>query len=543
MSSPSLPEFEFEIGARIARGDLVGASAVAAGCRAAWPADAAGWLLGSIAALLADHKEAALALVEARLAQDPADLQCLLQAAECRLALGQRARALAAADAVLVHAAAAGPEALAAALDAAGEFFVHAAEHARALEVYDRAVANSPDDAALLSKRAVVERFLGAFNEAEADYARVLELVPQDPEALKGLAELRRQSTDHNAIPAMEAALAAAPTGSPDAATLHFGLAKSYEDLGDHAASWRHLRAGNQIERSRIQYDASTDRAVIDRIIEDFPAQLAGQTQPKAASETAGGRPDARGASPIFIVGLPRTGTTLVERILGSHSQVHAAGELPALSEAIGAAIERAAPAQTGGWLDYAAQLAALDGEFIAREYLARARARRGDRARFTDKQPTNFFHCGLIFRAFPNARVVHLTRGPLAACYAIYKTRFGGTYSFSYELDELADFYIGYRRLMTHWHRVLPNRILDVAYEDVVTAQEPTTRRLLAYLDLPFEQACLDFHRNPSSTATASAVQVRQPLYDSSLQQWRHYADELAPLRARLAAAGIAID
>jgi hypothetical protein len=137
----------------------------------------------------------------------------------------------------------------------------------------------------------------------------------------------------------------------------------------------------------------------------------------------------------------------------------------------------------------------------------------------------------------------VHLTRHPMAACYALFKTHFDGTYPFSYGLEDLADFYIGYRRLMSHWHQILPGLILDVAYEDVVTRQESTTRRLLERLDLPFEPACLDFHLNPAAVATASSVQVRQPLYDTSLEQWRHYATELAPLRDRLEAAGIATD
>jgi hypothetical protein len=148
-----------------------------------------------------------------------------------------------------------------------------------------------------------------------------------------------------------------------------------------------------------------------------------------------------------------------------------------------------------------------------------------------------------LILRAFPNARVVHLTRHPLAECYAIYKTRFFGTFPFGNDLRELGDFYVNYRRLMAHWHRDVQGRILDLAYEDVVTSLEPTTRCLLDFVGLPFEEACLEVYRNPTATMTASSVQVRKPLYDSSLQQWRHYEGELRPLRVRLEAAGIAID
>jgi hypothetical protein len=232
-----------------------------------------------------------------------------------------------------------------------------------------------------------------------------------------------------------------------------------------------------------------------------------------------------------------------VERIIGSHSAVHAAGELPALSEAVGCVVDMGSPTPARTWLEYAAALGRLDGAAIASEYLQRARARRGERARFSDKQPTNFYYCALILRAFPNAAIVHLTRHPLAACHAIYKTRFGGTYPFAYELGELGEFYLGYRRLMAHWQRILPGRILDVAYEDIISHQEATTRRMLEYCGLAFETACLNFHLNAAPSATASSVQVRQPLYDSSVHLWRHYATQLAPLRARLEAAGIAVD
>jgi tetratricopeptide (TPR) repeat protein len=524
MSTPTLAEFQYEIGARLSRGDLSGAAAAAAGCRASWPADPAGWLLGSVAALLADDKERALALIDERLRLDAHDVQCLLQKAECLLALGRRVDSLEAADR-----AAAAAQLDGAALDAVGEFLMHAGEHRRALEIYDRAVELRPDDPSTHGKRAVIHRFLGHFEHAAADHDQVLHTAPHDAEALKGVVELRRQTPERNYVDALHAALSQVPAASKEAATLHFGLAKSYEDLGDHAASWRHLYAGNTIERTRNDYKWQTDRALIERIIGGFPHE-----EPIA--------PDT-GERPIFILGLPRTGTTLVERILGSHSAVHSAGELPALSEAIATVADRVARTPTRTWLEFAESLASVDGPSLAAEYLARSRARRGDRPRFSDKQPTNFLYCGLILRAFPAAPIVHLTRHPLAACYAIYKTRFGGTYPFAYDLGELAEFYIGYRRLMDHWHRVLPGRILDVAYEDVVKAQEPTTRRLLEHVGLPFEPACLDFHLNADSTGTASSVQVRQPLYDSSLDQWRHYATELAPVRMRLEDAGIKVD
>lgn len=525
MTSPSLAQFEHEIGARLGRGDLAGAAAAAAECRRAWPAYAAGWLFGSIVMLLAGEKTTALNLVQEWLSREPGNIQCLIQKAECLFALGSKPQAM---EAITVATALAGGTAPA--LDAIGEFLVHAGDHAQALEIYDRVVALDPMDTSVVSKRAVIHRFLGNFDLAAADYRQVLTRTPHDAEALKGLAELRTQSSDRNTVADLEAELAAAPAGSKDAATLHFGLAKSYEDLEDHAVSWQHLVAGNALERSWLQYDPDTDRAFIERMLLGFP---------DIETPTA----DTSGERPIFILGLPRSGTTLVERITSNHSSVHAAGELPALSEAISLTARRTESLSVTNWLELAAAIPKLDAASVAREYLTLAGPRRGVKPRFIDKQPVNFLYCGLILRAFPNAAIVHVTRHPLAACYAIYKTRFGGTYPFAYDLNELAEFYIGYRRLMAHWHRVLPGRILDVAYEDVVTAQEATTRRLLDFSGLPFENACLDFHLNPASTATASSVQVRQPLYDSSLYQWRHYAQGLAPVRDRLEQAGIQID
>jgi tetratricopeptide (TPR) repeat protein len=526
MATPTLAEFEFEIGARMARGDFAGASAAAHACRAAWPNQGAGWLLGSFAALCDGKAEAALALIEKCLAHDPENVQFLLQQAESLRALGRHEAAISAAGKI-----GAAPNAGFAALDAAGQFLQKMRAYPQALEIYDRAVKVDPRSFSGWVQRAVLHRLLGQFDLAARDYEAVLAFAPLHPDALKGLVDLELQSPERNHLAALETALASSPPGSSAAAVAHFALAKSHEDLGNHVSSWWHLTEANRLERARSDYRPENDRAVVAQIIAGFP-------------EVEVEHPDLTHERPIFIVGLPRTGTTLVERIIGSHSQVHAAGELPALSQAIASAFNRTPQGQPRDWREYATRIALLDSEAIAREYLALARPERGDRARFADKQTTNFFYGALILRAFPRAHIVHVTRHPLAACYAIYKTRFDLGFPFAYDPKELGDFYIGYRRLMAHWQRVLPGRILEVAYEDLVTAQEATTRRLLENLDLPFEAACLDFHLNPEpATNTASSLHVRQPLYDSSLHQWRHYAAQLAPLRTQLETAGIRID
>ena len=523
VKSLSVEQFEREIGSRLGAFDLVGAANLAADCRAAWPQASAGWLLGSIVALMGLDKATALALVEQRLATHPNDVQCLLQKAECLQALGDHPGALVAAEAAALHGGKI-PEAV----DAIAEFLKQTGEHERARVLYDHALADSPRNPELLAKRAVVHRFLGNLALAERDYETLLSIDPVVPIALKALSELRKQTPEHHRIPAMEHALKVLPPDSIDAAIVHFGLAKTHEDLGNHTASWHHVSAANRVERSHLKdYSITNDTSVMDALIEVF-------------SGVEPWYPDTTGQRPVFIVGLPRTGTTLVERILSNHPEVHSGGELTAMPDSIGQLTARAYFEPAPDPRSYVQRLAALDPAAIAQEYLDQTRTVRRDPLRLLDKQLTNFVNCPLILRAFPNARIIHLTRHPLAASYAIFRTRFNGTYPFAYDLEEIAGFYIGYQALMAHWQRVLPGRILDVAYEDVVNSLEGETRRILDYLGLPFDPACLEFHRNPTPVMTASSVQVRQPLYDSSLHQWKHYEAGLAPVRARLESAGI---
>jgi tetratricopeptide (TPR) repeat protein len=524
--SPTPEDFEREIGSRLGAGDRVGAANLAATCRIAWPRASAGWTLGSIVALMNGDTATALALVEQRLATDPHDVQCLLQKAECLQALGEHAASVAAADEAAAHCGDA-PEAV----HAIAEFLQEAREYPRALALYDRGLTRSPKHPELLAKRATVHRALGDMELAERDYEALLSIHPVVPIALKALTELRKQTPERHRIPAMEAALEALPPDSIDAAIVHFGLAKTHEDLGNYSASWRHITAANRLERLNIRdYDIANDSALFLAMREVF-------------SDIEPTLPDTTGQRPVFVVGLPRSGTTLVERIVSNHPEVHSGGELSAMPDSIDQLVARAYPELAPDARSYAQRLAALDPAAIAGEYLDRTRTVRKDPLRLLDKQLVNFFNCALILRAFPNARIVHLTRHPLAACYAIFRNRFAGSYPFSYNLEEIGEFYVGYRTLMSHWHRILPGRILDVAYETIVTSLESETRRILEYLELPFDPGCLEFHRNPTPVITASSVQVRQPLYDSSLNLWKHYEAGLAPIRARLEAAGIPID
>jgi len=309
---------------------------------------------------------------------------------------------------------------------------------------------------------------------------------------------------------------------------LRFALAKECEDLGEYARSFRHLARGAQCRRRNLKYDVATDVATVEWIVAAFPRVAA------AASSPAGAQ------GPIFIVGLPRSGSTLADRILGSHSHIVSAGELNEFALAIVAAVEEGSGRSRIPRRELVALSAALDFAALGTAYLERARAAGAGAGRFTDKMPLNYLYCGLIRRALPQAKIVHTVRHPLAACYAIYKTLFEDGYPFSYDLDEIASYYIAYRRLMAHWRAAMPGAIFDLSYEALIRDQRGETRRLLEYCGLDWEEACAQFHRNPAPSTTQSAAQVREPLYAKSVDQWRHYERELKPLRERLEAAGV---
>lgn len=404
--------------------------------------------------------------------------------------------------------------------------------HEQALAAASRAVALDPAQAQYQFNRAASLRFLGRLGEAEDAYDRAIAITPGDYEAWLNRSELRRQTPERNHVPALQALLERGFRHPRSEMFIRQALAKELEDLGFHTESFRELRAAATIRRRHIDYDLDRDLRTVDMIIEAFPAECLRDLERAPA-----------GQSPIFVVGMPRTGTTLVERILGSHPSVRGAGELLAFPEALVAAVQRTAGRKDLSREDMVATSARVDFPALGHDYRLRTRHIAPEGQRFVDKLPHNYLYCGLIQRALPGARIVHLVRHPMATCYAIYKTLFRQGYPFSYDLDELARFYAGYRRLMRHWHTAMPGLIHDLPYEQLVGAQRETTQRLLAFCDLEWHEGCLDFHANPAPSTTASAAQVRRPIYASSIDLWRHYRAELAPLEARLNACGIETD
>jgi tetratricopeptide (TPR) repeat protein len=503
--------------------DWRAAEAACARFNRAHPRIAAGWHAASQVAMALHRPSEAAGRNEQALRIEPRNPKFLVQRAQCLLALGQAAAACAAAAAAQREAAA-DPVLL----DAIGGIFSKANDQERALAAFDAAVALAPDNPHFIYNRAAARRFLGQIAAAESDYDKVIALKPTDYEAYRNRSDLRPQTAAGNHIAELDALLRGRLPDWRAEVQLRYALAKEYEDLGLYAESFDQLAQGARKRREHMRYDVNTDVATVEWIIEAFPSGPS-RRDPKASA-----------ASPIFIVGLPRSGTTLVERILGSHSQVSAGGELQHFAASLVAAVRRRSGAAALPRRDLVARSAQLDFAALGEDYLARVKATLGHERRFTDKMPLNYLYCGLIGRSLPNAKIVHVTRRPMAVCYAMFKMLFEDGYPFSYDLEEIARYYLAYRRLMEHWNATMPGAIHELRYEALVADQLAVARELLEFCALDWEDACAMFHRNPSATTTASAAQVRRPLYSSSVSQWRHYERQLAPLRALLDAAGV---
>jgi hypothetical protein len=373
-----------------------------------------------------------------------------------------------------------------------------------------------------------VQRYLGDAAGAELSFDAAIKLNPAEYEAYNARAQLRTQTSKSNHIVQLQELVARIenPVGSTQ---LNYALAKELEDVGDFTGAFAALQRGADVKRRHMRYSVDTDLQIMARIGEVFgPALFDGCLR------------SAEGGGAIFIIGMPRTGTTLIERILGSHSQIHAAGELNNFSlELLRLVRQTISPAPTSR-LDFVAATARLDFRALGEAYLRSVRSLRGARPHFIDKLPFNFLYAGLIHLAMPQAKIINLQRHPMDTCYAVYKQLFKDAYPFSYDLDELGQYYIAYHGLMRHWNAVIPGVIGTFRYEAVVADIEGQARRLLEFCGLPWEEKCLRFYQNPRSSTTASALQVRQPIYDSSVGKWRRYAQQLEPLRRRLEAAGI---
>ena len=399
-------------------------------------------------------------------------------------------------------------------------------QHAQALACHEACAKREPAQPAVLYNLSTSLIALGRLQEAEAALDRVVALAPDDADAWYNRATLRRQTAGQNHVAALESRLSRPDRRPQEAVALNYALAKELEDLGRHEEAFQALRRGADARRAGLAYRIEDDEDTLAAIARSFGAEF---FQRPAATHAS--------TRPVFVVGLPRSGSTLVDRILSCHRDVHSRGETSdlamALMRATGPAADKLARVR---------QAAAMDLEAFGRDYLQQLPAKGA--AREIDKTPVNFLYLGLVAKALPGARIVHVRRHPMDACFAMYKTLFRMAYPFSYDLQDLGRYWLAYDRLMAHWRRHLPPHCLhEVYYEGLVARQEATSRELLAFLGLDWDPACLAPERNPEPSLTASAAQVRQPVYSSSVGAWRRHEGALAPLQALLAAAGVDVD
>lgn len=391
-----------------------------------------------------------------------------------------------------------------------------------AIDSYRQCLKLRPDHIGALLGLGHVLKAVGDTEGAVASYNDCIREVPDSGETYWSLANLKTYRFDDATVAEMERRSAAQGENAQSEVNFLFALGKAHEDRGGFELAWSFYRRGNEKQRSEVHYDPVQTEVMNDRLIGVYTAGF-------LASHRDAGDPD---SSPIFILGLPRSGSTLLEQILASHSQVEGTSELPYIGRvATGLNRNRAAGVN---YPEAMRELSPQNLRALGEEYLAHAcMHRRTGAARFVDKMPNNFPNVGLIALILPNAKIIDARRHPLDACLSCYRQLFAKGQNFTYDLTEIGEYYLQYQRMMDHWARVLPGRVLTMQYEEVVTDFEPQVRRLLEFCGLPWEDACLRFYESDRPVRTPSAEQVRQPIYSRSIGHWRNYEREIGELIA----------
>jgi tetratricopeptide (TPR) repeat protein len=536
-----------------AMGDAAGADAVCA--QRIREADRDPRLLEARAALGRNRIQQADALLRQQLQDDPTDVAAIRMLAELGLLLGQNVDA---------------GSLLARCLELAPNFALaryqyaialhQQMRHTEALREIELALATEPRNPGFRNMQAVLLGRLGEFGRAIEVYASLLAEYPQQPktwmsyghtleeagrradsiaayrksielrpdlgETWWSLANLKTLAFTADEIGLMRRQLDRTDLPAEDRLHFEFALGKALEDAGDYAGSFAHYAEGNKLHRAKLPYDAAEVTSHVRRSKELFTPDF-------FARRAAGGNP---ARDPIFIVGLPRSGSTLLEQILSSHTAVEGTTELPDLISLVRELAGRSAGPPGAKYPEILASLDPLEFGELGARYLASSRVqRKTDAPFFIDKMPNNFAHVGLIHLILPNARIIDARRHPLGCCFSNFKQHFARGQHFTYDLTDIGRYYADYVELMAHFDAVLPGRIHRVIYENMVEDTEHEVRRLLDYCGLPFEEACLRFHENERAVRTASSEQVRQPIYRDGVDHWRRYEPWLGPLKEAL--------
>jgi tetratricopeptide (TPR) repeat protein len=405
---------------------------------------------------------------------------------------------------------------------ALGSVRVRLLRQPEALSAYEEAARLSPGHAAFRLAIGHVNKTLGRRAACEEAYRECLRLDPKYAEAYWSLADLKNYLFSDAELAAMRAIIAA-PGADTDQAQLHFALGRALEQRDSYREAFSHYARGNALRQRTSPFSIATFEGKSARIAACYDA-------PFFRARAGAGDPD---PAPIFIVGLPRSGSTLVEQILASHSQIEGTMELHNILAMVRELDHR--HADRDGYPETVRALSLAELTALGSRYIAQTQAVRLGKPRFIDKMPNNFSHLGLIHAILPEAKIIDVRRHPMDACFSNYKQYFAHGQSFSYDLQDLGRYYRCYLTLMDHWDEVLPGRVMHLQYEELIRDPQQTIRRLLEHCGLPFEAATLAFHENRRPVRTASAEQVRQPLYASGVGYWRRFARELEPLRASL--------
>jgi len=394
-----------------------------------------------------------------------------------------------------------------------------AGRHEAAIIAYEKAIKLSPQKAGAFSSMAHHLKTIGRQDEAIAAYRHSIAIKPDHTESYWSLVNLKTFQFKDEEIDTMQALLLKKDLSDESRVHLHNALGLEYESRKEYQKSFDNMTKCNQLRRKAESYDPVETELLHQKIITIFNA---GFFEQDAA--------DVSDVSPIFIVGLPRSGSTLLEQILASHTQVEGTYELSDLSRTM-QSVRRQNPRGKKSFPESLEHFNLQQWVAIGQGYLESTQKYRTDRAFFVDKNPNNFTFIGALKLALPNAKIINARRHPLDSCYGSYKQLFASGQSFSYDLVELGEYYLQYQNLMEYWHQVLPNFILDVHYENVVNDLETEVERILDFCGLPFEEHCLRFHETERAVKTASSEQVRQPLYSSSVNLWRNYENNLGDL------------
>lgn len=389
-----------------------------------------------------------------------------------------------------------------------------------AVASYDKAIVLKPDFAEAYNNRGNVLRDLGQLKEAAENFEKAIEIKPDYAMAHHNLSSAKSYKSGDAQIGLLETLYTGSKTNKLESSYLCFALAKVYEDLAEYDKSFNYLTEGNLLRKKELNYDIDDDKKIIAKIKKVFI-----NAHPAIKNESD----EHASIQPLFIVGMPRSGTSLAEQILSSHTKVHGAGELNIMKKLVQPILAES--------YDYAIKqdtdkLTRISTETLHDDYLEALTALNVSEKIITDKMPLNFLWIGFILSAFPRAKIIHLNRNPIATCCSIYKHRFSAEGNgFAYDLLDLAEYYKHYIDLMSFWRERYPDSIYDLCYEDLTENQEEQTRKLLEFCNLEWEEQCLDFHKTKRVVNTASASQVREKMYKGSSEVWRKYEKHLQPL------------